>query len=208
MKMLVRLIGLKGSSRSGNFGHAGRPGVVGGSSATDKIPTVSTIDELSDIDGIKLYFITNMDKLVDVADYTHPGFMSLKGAAKLLGIQGSKYERIVNFYNKPPNLRKIVNDALLNKYDQNYLDIQREAVAEAVKNGVIRVNVDYGNTHIQTANVTDAILHRLQGLFYGRKLDLSDDGEHVWEGIIANMYKRFTKPQFLMADHVTDLSKR
>jgi hypothetical protein len=210
-KLIVHA-GQKGGTGSGFHGHAGRPGEVGGSSASGiKINIVDTVDELKKIGDMAVYYIMPNGKLADAIQDVegqpggkhHGGLMALGNARQVFGLS-DKYKPLQGM----PTMQSEAYEKYMDSWSARGVDIdqvQMKALVDVLHKGFVRVNVGRGATNIQTFSLTDGVLHKLQDMFYKKKLLLEEAGSHWWEDAIEQIAARFKLPEFLVADKVTDL---
>lgn len=164
----------------GNWGHAGRPNLVGGSAPGPTVINNVDVSEyvVENTDALQVTrvgtklekkvqraWVTMEDDIVDVKDYGHQDF-----ASRILNMDGSG----------------------LSKEDKDYLwdkGIQSpNSEHEAIFSGLIRVHIMGTEITISTAKMNRSTLHRVQRLITEEKISTKPNQYVVWSGL------KFTSP--------------
>lgn len=181
------VIVIKGSSKSGNYGHSGRPGQVGGS-APIGVSIVDTIDHIKALtspgghDSTKGFIILPNDRLVDVTG-------TAKGNESF---EDSHYALIMEH----PTLFGLPKDFSAKKSQDMY--------DEVIRLGNIRVRQyslrgSGSFLSIDTAKADQATLRHLQNLIFKNKIPWGDTVN--WNALGGKVSKVDIK-DFLMAKYV------
>jgi hypothetical protein len=202
---LIIHTGYKGGPDSGNYGHSGRPGKVGGSAQRGKINYKDyAADVHYDANGIRGYWIDPKDKLIDVTDIQSNKLVGFD----VTGSRGSHWDALVAL--GLPGTANLPNKSKKWDYTTNELEKIWDVYVKAQEAGYIRIadtkSTFYGTT-IETMTGGDGMLHRLQGLFYAGKLFMNAALKHIWNAVKDEKIYEFSLSDFLIANHARDLKR-
>ena len=192
---------IKGGKGSGNFGHSGRPGKVGGSASgkgaaagsVDK-SVVSTYNELESLpSGEKSYFIMGNDKLLDVYQeqkrvYDHGTFLANYNKGRLFGLNDKDVEALEKADFDDPN------------FDKAWEKIFATG-AIRVREAPNRLRQNIRQVNIQSKYADTKTFKRLQGL-YGTALKFGHKDRIIWADNTGDVWIDTDLAEFLDADKV------
>jgi hypothetical protein len=172
--------------------------------ALDEIKPRETVDSVDDVPykdthgtQDRGYLITGTDELVSITDEfgggtnDHVGFATLSDDPGKFGMSD-----------------QLANDFLAAYMSIEYNEAMMEGWNTAFESGTVRVREFGGSTNIETNEMDNRTLRRLQRNYDNDKLHMDLGKKHYWEDNMEGMSMEFTTEDFLMAKSVGDLERR
>lgn len=164
---MILTIRVKGGEGSGNFGHSGRPGLVGGSEPGKMHGEVDALADLHWDSGFGSgYFLTGDGRILDIGRSTHVDYLlENPDSAKKIGVKTSDLNKIDNY---------VAEDDLSTAW----------AVFQKVMRytGLMRIR-DMGRiTAINTGKMDNVTLRKIQRMYDAGKVSVSSPYSQIsWE---------------------------
>ena len=207
-----QIVVTKGGKGSGNFGHGGRPGEVGGSSTTSNIiASTPNVGKIGSYDTWDEAIIQNRK-----ADAKHPKLSAynMKYPPMLIlpddKVTALPTDHVIMIYSVTKHNKTDLKNFGIDAKDvpkdfginaDKDLSMADTLLVSGLKNGLVRIRFGGGETNIQTGEMNTRTLRRLQRLYDSRKLKLESNvvWDTSWGG--EGKFLRTTLEDFLSAKH-------